>query len=83
MYTVKTSTLQITENKTIRPSSYGGWLAVNIGTGVATVDDIPLSQGDGLDYTKLSPDVIWDEPIIIVCEPGAKVILKRLLYKQI
>lgn len=82
-YRVSTESRDILKNETIRPNKYGGWMAVNTGTADATVDGYPLSPGDGLDLTHLSPDVIWDTPIQIVLSPGAKVRITRFLYTEV
>lgn len=83
-YTVKTRTDVVTENKTLTSNQYGGWLAVNSGSNVVTVNGIELLPGEGLDFTKLHPDVIWDEPIRIVTGnvDGNKVTVIRMVYKE-
>lgn len=83
-YTVKTRTDVVTENKTLTPNQYGGWLAVNTGTGNVTVDGVELQPGEGLDFTKLHPDVIWEENIKIVTGNvvGNRVTVIRMVYKE-
>ena len=62
-YTVKTRTDVVRENMALTNNAYGGWMAVNSGVDAVTVNGITLLPGEVLDFTKLSPDVIWDEPI--------------------
>lgn len=74
--------IDVTENTTLQPENYGGWMAANIGTADAVVDGFPLSPGDGLDFTKLDPHVIWNKQIQITVNAGAKVRVRRLLYSN-
>lgn len=80
MYNVTAKTQDILQNTTIRPDKSGGWLAINTGTNTATVNGYPLAPGEGLDFTKLAPEVRWNSDIIITLETGAKVRLTRLQY---
>lgn len=81
MYKLNTNTQLVTESTTIMPSKFGGWLAVNTGTtGTATVDGYPLAPGDGLDFTHIHPDVIWNAPIKIVISAGSNIRLTRFVY---
>ena len=83
-YKVSTNTQDILTSTTIRPGKFGGWLAVNTGTGDAIVDGYTLAPGEGLDYTHIHPDVIWDMPITINLQAaGSKVRLTRLMYKEV
>lgn len=84
-YTVKTRTDVVRENMALTNNAYGGWMAVNSGVDAVTVNGITLLPGEVLDFTKLSPDVIWDEPIKIVTNntAGNQVTVTRLVYKEI
>lgn len=84
-YTVKTRTDVVRENIALTNNAYGGWLAVNSGVDAVIVNGITLLPGEVLDFTKLAPDVIWDEPIKIVTNntPGNQVTVTRLVYKEI
>ena len=84
MYKVRTSQRDITENTTINPSNFGGWMVVNTGTtGKVYVNGFALESGDGLDLTKLDPSVIWDSPIKIVLDTGAKARIMQMYYSEI
>lgn len=80
MYNVTAKTQDILQNTTIRPDKSGGWLAINTGTNTATVNGYPLAPGEGLDFTKLAPEVRWNSDITITLKTGAKVRLTRLQY---
>lgn len=81
-YTVKTRSEIYKENATVNPSDFGGWLCVNSGTGSVQVLKTTLAPGEGLDFTSLNPDVLWDTPIpIVILEAGGEVTLHRLIYK--
>ena len=77
----------ITENITIMAEDkYGGWIAVNTGSGsaMATVLGYPLMPGEKLDYRDVvRPGDIWDAPIQITVNPGAKIRLTRLQCRPI
>lgn len=82
-YTVKTRTEKYGANTTINPSDFSGWLCVNSGTGLVQVMKTTLQPGEGLDFTALLPDVIWDSPIpIVILETGGEVTMHRLIYKK-
>lgn len=82
-YKVSTEVQTISSNTTLRQGRYGGWMAVNIGTGGCIVDGYPLAPGEGLDFTHLQPDVLWDKSIDIVCQPGGAIRVTRLIYKEV
>lgn len=83
-YKVSSNSQDILTSVTIRPKNFGGWLAVNTGTADAVVDGYTLAPGEGLNYTHLSPDVIWDMPIVInLTATGSRVRLTRLLYREV
>ena len=83
-YKVRSSQRDITENTTINPSNFGGWMVVNTGTtGKVYVNGFALDVGDGLDLTKLDPSVIWDTPISIVLDPSAKARIMQLRYSEV
>ena len=75
--------LDITENTTLQPENYGGWLAVNTGTANVSVDGYTLEPGDGLDFTKLDPHVLWNKQIqIVILATGGKVRITRFIYSE-
>ena len=80
MYKVTAKTQDILQNTTIRPDKSGGWLAINTGTNTATVNGYPLAPGEGLDFTKLAPEVVWNSDITITLEKGGMIRLTRLQY---
>lgn len=82
MWKVNAKIETYTENATITPSRFGGWLAMNTGTAVATVAGYDLAPGEGLDFTNLQPDVLWNTPITIVLQAGASVRVTRLQYSK-
>lgn len=84
MYKVRTSSRDISENTTISPSNFGGWLIVNNGTtGNVYVDGYKLEPGDGLNMTDLHPDVIWDQPIRVIIDSGAIARFTSLRYTEV
>ena len=82
-YTVKSSSQELNQSTTIRPSHFGGWMAVNSGTVAVSVDGYVLQPGDGIDYTHLHPSVTWDSPINIVIPVGGSVRFTRLMYNEV
>lgn len=82
MYNVKTRIEVVRQDTTFNDKIYGGWLAVNTGTQNATVLQLPLAPGEKLDFTRLHPDVTWEQPIQILPGSGGEVTLIRLLYNQ-
>lgn len=82
-YKVRTSQRDITANTTINPSDFGGWMVVNTGTtGKVYVNGFALESGDGINLTYLAPDVIWETPIAIVVDAGAKARIMLLRYTK-
>lgn len=81
-YNVQAQTQDILESTTLMPNKYGGWLAVNTGTADCTIDGYTLAPGDGLDYTHLPADVIWNSPIKIILPSGGSVRITRLIYSE-
>ena len=82
-YKVKTIIRQYTVNTTITDLEFGGWMAVNTGTDDVMVNKILLEPGEGLDFTQLPPDVVWDSPIqIVIVNAGGEVTLTQLQYKK-
>ena len=76
--------IDVTENTTLQPENYGGWLAVNTGTADVSVDGYTLSPGDGLDFTSLAPNVLWNKQIqIIILAAGGKVRITRFIYTEV
>lgn len=83
MYKVTTKIQDIRHNTTILPDNAGGWLALNTGADFAVVNGYPLAPGQGLDFTKLPPDVIWNSEITIELSDSAMVRLTRLYYTKV
>lgn len=87
-YIAKTQTLTVTSNTTFPPEEFGGWSAVNTGNVPAIVDGMLLDPAGalaGVDYTTLSPNVVWGKAITIrfTSSTGNKqVILTRLKYSE-
>ncbi|MCM1070003.1 MAG: hypothetical protein NC346_09035 [Prevotella sp.] len=82
-YKVKIRSDVFTQNTTVNPSDFGGWMCVNSGTTDVQVLKIVLQPGEGLDYTSLQPNVIWDSPIpIVLMGEGGQVTMHRLIYKD-
>lgn len=67
-------------NVTLMPEGYGGWLAMNIGTGNVEVDGFVLEPGQMLDFSHLGSGVVWNSPIPVVCQTGGVVRITRLIY---
>lgn len=82
-YSVKTRQDVVTQNTTFNDPKYGGWLAVNTGNVNIMVDNYTLQPGDGIDYTHLSPEVVYESPIRIQVPSGGQCILTRFLYKEV
>lgn len=70
----------IVENTTLNPDGFGGWLAMNIGTGDVEVDGFVLKPNQQLDYSHLLPNIQWGTPIVIVCKDGGILRLARMQY---
>ena len=84
MYKVKSIIKSYTVNTTITDLNFGGWQVVNTGTDDIMVNKILLEPGQGLDYTDLDPDVVWDSPIqIVILNPGGEATITMLQYKLI
>lgn len=84
MYKVKSIIKSYTANTTITDLNFGGWQVVNTGTDDILVNKILLEPGQGLDYTDLDPDVMWDSPIqIVILNPGGEATITMLQYKLI
>lgn len=82
-YSVKIRSEIYKENTTVNPGDFSGWLCVNSGTGNVQVQKTVLQPGEGLDFTHMHPDVLWDSPIpIVILETGGEVTLHRLIYKS-
>lgn len=83
-YKVIDKTFDYSENITIQPEDYGGWLAVNTGTANVSVNGFELEPGDGIDFTHIAPEVIWNKQIVIlILASGGKVRLTRLKYTEV
>lgn len=84
-YRVSERTVNITVSTTlVQEDKYGGWMAVNVGTGVANVLGYDLQPGEGLNFFDAVPvGSIWDSPIQIIVPVGGKVRITRLQYKEL
>lgn len=85
MYKVTTKIQDITTSQTIAPDTAGGWLIINTGADMVTVNGYELLPGQGLDFTNLPPDVVWNSEISIkiTSTTDCKVRLTRLYYTKI
>lgn len=90
-YLAKTKTRVVTDNTIITPEDFGGWSALNTGDTIAYVNDVPLDPNGpvvGLDFTVITPDVIWGEDITVrfdAVNPGVnpRVVLTFIKYTSI
>ena len=83
-YKIQSRVETITQNKKITDTTFGGWMALNIGTADCTVLGITLAPSEGLDMTNAVPaGSYWDSPIDITVQPGGAIRLIRLQYKRI
>lgn len=83
MYKVTEKSQDILQNTTIRPDGKSGaWLAINTGTTQSVINGIPLAPGEGIQYTFLRPDVIWNSEIKITMDNGGRVRLIQLQYSE-
>ena len=84
IYRIKQRAETIVENTRLNDVTFGGWKAVNIGTGVVEVFGVPLQPGEGLDYMNcMRPGDLWQEPIDIAVQPGGALRLLRLICTEI
>lgn len=72
----------IRENTTLMPEGYGAWKAQNVGTGNVEVDGFILKPGETIDWSNIEPNVVWNTPIIIVCQTGGVLRVARLTYSK-
>lgn len=72
----------IRENTTLMPGGFGGWIALNIGTGNVEVDGFLLRPNMAVDLSHLPWYVTWNSPIPIVVQPGGQLRITRLKYTQ-
>ena len=85
-YSIKLRADVIRENTQLTDTTYGAWLAQNIGTATVTVYGIPLMPGEGLPSSaicKLRPGDLWTEPIVITVETGGAVRMLRSIATPI
>lgn len=82
MIQVTNRTQTIRENTTLTPEGYGGWMAMNIGTGNVEVDGFVIKPGEKLDFSHLDPCVVWNSAIPIVCSAGGVLRITRLIYNK-
>lgn len=84
MYKVTAKSQDILLTTTIPPDTAGGWLAINIGTDSVSIDGYTITPGEGLDFTNLHPEVVWNSEIkIILTSTNSKVRLTRLYYTKL
>lgn len=73
----------ITANTTLMPEGFGGWIALNIGTGKVKVDGFVLQPNMVVDLSHLPWYVTWDSPIPVEVETGGVLRITRLKYNVI
>ena len=73
----------ITANTTLIPKGFGGWIALNIGTGKVKVDGFVLQPNMAVDFSNLPWYVKWDSPIPVEVETGGVLRITRLKYDVI
>lgn len=73
----------IRENTTLMPEGYGGWFAMNIGTGNVKVDGFLLLPNMTIDFSHLPWFAVWNTPIPIEVETGGMLRITRLKYNVI
>lgn len=73
----------ITANTTLMPDGFGGWIALNIGTGNVKVDGFLLRPNMAVDLSHLPWYVTWNSPIPIEVESGGVLRITRLKYNVI
>ena len=73
----------ITANTTIMPDGFGGWIALNIGTGNVKVDGFVLQPNAMLDLSHLPWYVTWNSPIPIEVGTGGVLRITRLKYNAV
>lgn len=85
MYKVTTRTQDITTSRTISPDTSGGWIAINTGADTVYINGYEMMPGQGLDFTHLSPEVVWNNEITIQIPNSStgKVRLTRLYYTKL
>ena len=72
----------IVESTKRNDTRYSSWKAINIGTGIVTVDGVPLEPGEGIEH-KLEPQQTWTEPISIEVQAGGKLQLLRQIVTPV
>lgn len=72
----------ITANTTVMPEGFGGWFALNIGTGNVKVDGFVLQPNMSVDFSHLPWYVTWNSPITVEVETGGKLRITRLKYSK-
>lgn len=84
MYKAASKVETYTESTSVVPNGFGGWMAVNTGTAAVEVNGYPLQPGEGLDFTNLHPDVLWNSPIkIVIANAGGQVRMTQIMYKEV
>lgn len=73
----------ITQNTTLMPEGFGGWIALNIGTGNVKIDGFLLRPNMAVDLSHLPWYVTWDSPLPIEVEPNGILRVTRLKYNVV
>lgn len=85
-YSVNLRAVTILENTRLTETTYGSWLAINIGTAPVSVYGVELQPGEGLSSESimhLNLGDTWNEPIDITVQPGGAVRMLRSIAKPI
>lgn len=80
MVSVTTRSQTIVSNTTLMPEGFGGYYARNNGTGKVIVDGYVLEPGAYLDFSSMAANMVWNSPIVIVCENGGELRITRFMY---
>lgn len=72
----------ITENTTLMPEGFGGWIALSQGTGDVYIDGFRLRPLMAVDFSNLPWYVVWNSPLTIKCDPGGVLRITRLKYTK-
>lgn len=73
----------VAANTTLMPEGYGGWFAMNIGTGNVKVDGFVLEPNMQLDFSHLPYNVLWNAPLQIEVASGGLLRITRLKYNVV
>lgn len=84
MYRAVSKEVDYSVSTSVVPDGFGGWMAVNVGTAACEVNGFPLQPGEGLDFTNLHPEVLWNSPIkIVISNVGGKIRMSQIKYNKI